>query len=206
MAKITGEHTPKTNLDMWAISPNANVDVVTRQHLKNKQVYIGGNSHLTVVMINGDVEIDDDARINVSYLNDNVRVNEQATIHGSVLSNSSYVHGQATLYSSRICDSSEIFGNAILRDSVVTEEVIIYGNADIRKITVSGCSHIFGKAKLINMLSRNYSIILEGSCKFGGWADISTLTTFESFVKKYGKDNVRVETNKIVLTNVWDMG
>ncbi len=117
------------------------------------------------------------------------------------------VEGAAVLYYVIMTDEAYAGEKCTVRKSTLRGEARVYGQAYISDIKVYNNCHIFGKANLRNHLVSGFNISLRGECKFGGAANFEGLKTFGDFIKKYGSDKVHVvDTQRVVLTDVWDMG
>ncbi len=139
------------------------------------------------------------------------RIQENALVYGnskviySGVAGHGQVYGKARVREGSTVDKDgRVHGNARLSNSHITDQAEVYGNADLRNVVVKGTSHVFGDAAI--NLGHAKLIVLEGNCKLGGKVKFTEKNTLADFVKKYGENNVRLQGEAIILTDVWDLG
>lgn len=147
------------------------------------------------------------AKIIVSDMFGLSKVSDDATVERSSLSVSAQVRGKAEVVNSGMIDEAQAADTCKVEHSELSGSAQVYGNGMVYYVDVTGSSRVFGDALLENNLPDSYDIVLDGDCKFGGHASFDGLYQPEDFVKKYGADSVIVvPDDKVVLTDVWDMG
>lgn len=179
--------------------------------------YVDGRSHVSV-----DARVEDRASLFNSAAYVSAVVSGSAVIRDSVVSGSALVTDEATLYDSGVEGSAVVSGKVLLEYTNVLGNARIFDSVSVHSSEIGGLSKVYGDAKLNNVhLSDNchvfgnanldtdggeFTVVLEGDCKFGGNASFQGLIEPKGFVKKYGENRVDVLEGYIVLTDVWDMG